>query len=81
MGGLSALSGRRLTPTSGPQTGSGSCASPGFSGHGFKISPAVGELVARLVVDGGPTPFPLTRFADGAPLRSPHPYVGAGEMR
>ena len=24
----------------------------GFSGHGFKISPAVGRLVADLVVDG-----------------------------
>jgi sarcosine oxidase subunit beta len=25
--------------------------------------------------------FRLSRFAEGAPLRSPHPYVGAGEMR
>ncbi|WP_226363655.1 NAD(P)/FAD-dependent oxidoreductase [Pseudonocardia abyssalis] len=53
----------------------------GFSGHGFKTSPAVGELVARLVVDGGDTSFPLGRFAAGTPLTSPHPYVGAGEMR
>lgn len=60
----------------------------GFSGHGFKISPSVGTLVADLVVDGRSsvpeipeTDFRLTRFADGELLRSPHPYVGAGQMR
>jgi sarcosine oxidase subunit beta len=60
----------------------------GFSGHGYKISPAVGELVADLVVDGrsrypdvDPSDFRLARFAEGRPLRSPHPYLGAGEMR
>ena len=60
----------------------------GFSGHGFKISPSVGELVADLVLDGRSripevpeSDFRLSRFAEGAPLRSPHPYVGAGEMR
>ncbi|MFD2399026.1 NAD(P)/FAD-dependent oxidoreductase [Prauserella oleivorans] len=60
----------------------------GFSGHGFKISPAVGALIADLVVDGKSrdadipeTDFRLSRFAEGALLRSPHPYVGAGEMR
>lgn len=60
----------------------------GFSGHGFKISPAVGELVADLVLDGRSrdpavpaTDFRLSRFAEGALLTSPHPYVGAGEMR
>ncbi|MDT7563872.1 MAG: hypothetical protein QOG76_2496, partial [Pseudonocardiales bacterium] len=60
----------------------------GFSGHGFKISPAVGELVADLVTGGASAnphvceaDFRLSRFAEGAPLRSPHPYVGAGEMR
>jgi sarcosine oxidase subunit beta len=60
----------------------------GFSGHGFKISPAVGRLVADLVVDGKSsnpdTPesdFRLSRFAEGDLLRSAHPYVGAGEMR
>ncbi len=37
----------------------------GGSGHGFKHGPAVGELVARLVLDGAaPDPqFQLTRFA------------------
>ena len=60
----------------------------GFSGHGFKISPFVGRLVADLVVDGRSrlpnvpeSDFRLSRFADSALLRSPYPYVGAGEMR
>lgn len=60
----------------------------GFSGHGYKISPAVGELMADLVLDGRSgaanvphTDFRLGRFAEGDLLRTAHPYVGAGEMR
>ncbi|WP_059014039.1 FAD-binding oxidoreductase [Mycobacterium sp. M26] len=60
----------------------------GFSGHGFKIAPAVGRLVADLVVDGHSsdpripeTDFRLSRFAEGALLTTPYPYVGAGQMR
>lgn len=60
----------------------------GFAGHGFKISPAVGELVADLVFEGDSTDpdvpasdFRLERFAEGRPTSSLHPYVGAGEMR
>lgn len=60
----------------------------GFSGHGFKISPAVGELVADLVLHGRSTDpciperdFRLARLAEGDLLLSPHPYVGAGQMR
>lgn len=60
----------------------------GFSGHGFKIAPAVGELIADLVIHGHSTApdvpeddFRLSRFAEGRLLRSSHPYVGAGEMR
>jgi glycine/D-amino acid oxidase-like deaminating enzyme len=60
----------------------------GFSGHGFKIAPAVGRLVADLVVDGHSTDpriphsdFRLSRFDEGDLLRSPYPYVGAGQMR
>jgi sarcosine oxidase subunit beta len=60
----------------------------GFSGHGFKIAPAVGRLVADLVVDGRSSDpripesdFRLSRFAEGELLKSPYPYVGAGQMR
>jgi glycine/D-amino acid oxidase-like deaminating enzyme len=60
----------------------------GFSGHGFKISPAVGDLIADLVLDGKSNDplvpdrdFRLSRFAEGDLLLSPHPYVGAGQMR
>ncbi len=62
--------------------------SAGFSGHGYKICPAVGELTADLVCKGGsrhadvdPDDFRIERFAEGRPLVSPHPYIGAGEMR
>ena len=46
----------------------------GFSGHGFKLSPAVGDMVARLVVDGknpgdDVNAFRLSRFAEGKPIR------------
>jgi sarcosine oxidase, subunit beta len=60
----------------------------GFSGHGYKISPAVGELMADLIsagasrhpdVDHGD--FRWARFARAEPLVSPHPYAGAGQMR
>jgi sarcosine oxidase subunit beta len=46
----------------------------GFSGHGFKLSPAVGQMVAALIIDGPgghpdlPT-FRLSRFAEGKPIR------------
>ena len=57
----------------------------GFSGHGFKISPAVGRLV---VIDGRSadpripeTDFRLSRFAENDLLKTPYPYVGAGQMR
>lgn len=60
----------------------------GFSGHGFKISPAVGRLVADLVVDGRSadpripeSDFRYARFAEGDLLKTRFPYVGAGEMR
>jgi sarcosine oxidase subunit beta len=60
----------------------------GFAGHGFKMSPAVGDLVADLLLEGDSTDpdipasdFVLERFAEGRPLVSPHPYAGAGEMR
>ncbi|VEG58228.1 FAD dependent oxidoreductase [Mycolicibacterium aurum] len=60
----------------------------GFSGHGFKIAPAVGMLVADIVIDGRSndaripaSDFRLSRFAEDDPLTTPYPYVGAGQMR
>lgn len=60
----------------------------GFSGHGYKISPAVGELMADLVCGGKSRygdvdhrDFRWERFASAEPLVSPHPYAGAGQMR
>jgi len=60
----------------------------GFSGHGYKISPAVGELAADLVLHGSSRcpdvdhhDFRLERFAEGDLLTSPSPYLGAGQMR
>jgi glycine/D-amino acid oxidase-like deaminating enzyme len=41
----------------------------GFSGHGFGLGPAVGRLLAELIVDGKPSldlhGFRLSRFAEG----------------
>jgi glycine/D-amino acid oxidase-like deaminating enzyme len=54
----------------------------GFSGHGFKHSPIIGDLVADLVL--GTTPadphldlgfFALGRFAAGHPHQPRHPYA------
>jgi glycine/D-amino acid oxidase-like deaminating enzyme len=60
----------------------------GFSGHGFKISPAVGRLAADLITEGvssdpmvPESDFRLSRFAEGALLTSPYPYAGAAQMR
>jgi glycine/D-amino acid oxidase-like deaminating enzyme len=46
----------------------------GFSGHGFKLSPAVGDMMAALVTEGpGAHPdlpvFRLSRFAEGKLIR------------
>lgn len=60
----------------------------GFSGHGFKIAPSVGTLIADLVTDGASSDpdipasdFRLTRFGEADLTLSPYPYVGAAEMR
>jgi sarcosine oxidase, subunit beta len=60
----------------------------GFSGHGYKISPSVGELMADIMTKGvsrypdvEAEDFRWDRFATGDHLVSPHPYVGAGQMR
>ncbi|HEY1795843.1 MAG TPA: FAD-binding oxidoreductase [Stellaceae bacterium] len=50
----------------------------GFSGHGFGIGPGAGKLVADMVTGAptivDPTPFRLSRFADGSNPR-PHPLA------
>jgi sarcosine oxidase subunit beta len=55
----------------------------GFSGHGFKLSPVVGLLMAEQICDGAAhtvdiTPYRLERFAEGRELRVA--YRGAGVM-
>lgn len=52
----------------------------GFSGMGFKISPAVGLTMAELLVDGTATTvdisaFRPSRFAEGAAIEAPYPYA------
>jgi len=51
----------------------------GFSGMGFKISPAIGLVMSELILDGGAksvdiTPFRPTRFAEGAPIKAQFEY-------
>ena len=46
----------------------------GFSGHGFKLAPAVGEMVADLVIDGKRAEsdidaFRYSRFVEKRPVR------------
>ena len=56
----------------------------GFSGTGFKTSPAVGAAMAELIVEGKSrtadlTPFSFERFATGNLIRTPNEYaMGAG---
>ncbi|HEV8352765.1 MAG TPA: FAD-binding oxidoreductase [bacterium] len=48
----------------------------GFSGHGFKLSPALGEVLAALITGEQPavdvSAFRLSRFAEGRLLRGHH---------
>jgi len=60
-------------------------AAVGFSGHGFKLAPIVGEAMAARAL-GKPDPFDislfaLSRFAEGRPIRSSHPYQRAKFLR
>lgn len=60
-------------PVLGPLPGwDGLVVAFGFSGHGFKLSPAVGRLLAqaalRLPTDVPLAPYRFTRFAEGTPL-------------
>jgi len=51
----------------------------GFSGHGFKLSPVIGELMAEQICEGRTTLVELdlfspSRFVEWRPITSPHPY-------
>src|SRR6516162_2848915 len=51
----------------------------GFSGHGFKMSPVVGQLTAELIVDGKSktldiSPLRLSRFKENDPVKTPYSY-------
>ncbi|HTZ96835.1 MAG TPA: FAD-binding oxidoreductase [Terriglobales bacterium] len=73
-----------MTPDSRPLLGavpeiSGLYLCAGFSGMGFKISPAVGLVMSELLLDGRNTimdisPFRPSRFAEGEPIIAPYEY-------
>ncbi len=50
----------------------GLCLAIGFSGHGLKLAPAIGEVIAATVLDQEPafdiSPLRLSRFAEGKPM-------------
>jgi sarcosine oxidase subunit beta len=61
-----------------PGLDGGYCA-VGFSGHGFKMSPVVGQLMAELVVDGSAqtmdiAPLRLARFGESDLVKTPYSY-------
>ena len=74
-----------MTPDARPMLGEvpgrpGLVVAVGFSGMGFKISPAVGEALAELIVAGAATRVDLAvfrpnRFAEGAPIRPELSYA------
>jgi sarcosine oxidase subunit beta len=74
-----------MTPDSRPLLGKipgirGLYLCAGFSGMGFKISPAIGLVMSELVLDGEASsvdigPFRPNRFAENAPIRAEYEYV------
>ena len=68
-------------PIVGPVRGvEGLVVAAGFSGHGFQLSPAIGQVIAELVVEGAPSisldALNLDRF-DGADLaKQAAPFAG-----
>jgi len=74
-----------MTPDSRPLLGEipgvrGLFLCAGFSGMGFKISPAIGQVMSELVLDGKAQSvniavFRPSRFAEGCPIKAEHEYV------
>jgi glycine/D-amino acid oxidase-like deaminating enzyme len=74
-----------MTPDSRPLLGAipgirGLFVCAGFSGMGFKISPAVGLVMSELLLDGKARsvdigPFRPSRFAENAPIKAEYEYV------
>jgi len=74
-----------MTPDCRPLLGEipairGLYACAGFSGMGFKISPAVGLVMSELVLDGKASTVDITafrphRFAEGQPIKAEYEYV------
>jgi len=74
-----------MTPDSRPLLGEipgirGLFVCAGFSGMGFKISPAIGLVMSELVLDGKASsvdiaPFRPNRFAENAPIKAEYEYV------
>jgi sarcosine oxidase subunit beta len=74
-----------MTPDSRPLLGEipgirGLYVCAGFSGMGFKISPAIGLVMSELAIDGKATsvniePFRPSRFAENSPIKSEYEYV------
>jgi glycine/D-amino acid oxidase-like deaminating enzyme len=63
--------------------GSGFYICSGFSGHGFKLGPAVGVLAADMLTDASdplfdPHMFRLSRFAENQPIRGQYEYSIVG---
>jgi sarcosine oxidase subunit beta len=73
-----------MTPDSRPMLGElpglkGLHVCAGFSGMGFKISPAIGVVMAELLLDGKATSvevrsFRPSRFAEGKPIKAEYEY-------
>ena len=63
--------------------GSGCFVCSGFSGHGFKLGPAVGVMIADMLTGASepmfdPHFFRLSRYAEGSPIRGKYEYSIAG---
>jgi glycine/D-amino acid oxidase-like deaminating enzyme len=74
--GISTADQRPILGRAGPD---GFILACGFSGTGFKTAPAIGQCLTELILDGAATTvdisgYALERFAEGRPLRGPHPY-------